>query len=275
MHASRLSLNTATVRVQWDLAQCIEGCARHGFGGIAPWLDGVAAMGLAHAARHIRDAGLRVSGLCRGGLFTAGRLADAIEDNKRAIDEAAELKADCLVIVAGGLLPGSKDIGAARAVVAEGLAAIVPYARAAGVAIAIEPLHPMTCPDRSVVCSLAHAIDLADMLGEGVGVVVDVYHVWWDPALEAGLARSGGRILAFHVSDYLVPTRDIALDRGMMGDGAIDIARIHGMVEAAGYAGLIEVEIFSERDWWRRDPDDVLDIIKARSPNFLGTGAAS
>jgi sugar phosphate isomerase/epimerase len=258
---SRLSLNTITVRDQWSLEQCIEGCARHGIPGISPWRDKLAAYGVERAARHIRDAGLHVSGLCRGGMFT---LPNAIQDNRRAIDEAAALGADCLVMVVGGLAPGSKDLARARGMVADGLAEILPHARAAGVRLALEPLHPMTCADRSVLSTTAQALDLAEALGDGVGVALDVYHIWWDPEIARSIVRAGARIYGFHVCDFLVPTRDTVFDRGMMGDGAIDIPALRGMVEAAGYAGLIEVEIMSQLDWWRRDPDEVLGVMKQR-----------
>ncbi|MGE0717132.1 MAG: sugar phosphate isomerase/epimerase family protein [Alphaproteobacteria bacterium] len=263
-----LSLNTATVRERWNLAQAIEGCARHGLGGISPWRDKVAELGLAEAARRIRDAGLVVTGLCRGGLFTAadaaGRQA-AIEENRRAVAEAAELGAKCLVLVAGGLAPGSKDVRAARTMVRDGIAALLPEARAAGVPLAIEPLHPMYAADRACVNTLDQALDLCDALGDGVGVAVDVYHTWWDPGLAAAIARAGkARILAFHICDWLVPTTDLLLDRGMMGDGVIDIPAIRAMVEKAGYDGLHEVEIFSAGNWWKRDPDEVLAICKER-----------
>jgi len=262
--ASLLSLNTATVRKQWKLAEIIDGCVRHGFGGIGPWRDQVAELGLKESARRIRDAGLIVTGLCRGGMFTAadenGRKA-AIENNLLAIDEAVELGAQCLVMVCGGLPPGSKDLEGARVQVFNGLSAILERARAAQIPIAIEPLHPMYAADRSVVNTLGQALDMCDLLGDGVGVVVDVYHVWWDPALASQIARAGrdNRILAFHVSDWLVPTRDLLLDRGMMGDGVIDLRGIRGMVEAAGYDGLIEVEIFSE-EWWAKSGDEVLEL---------------
>jgi sugar phosphate isomerase/epimerase len=261
-----LSLNTVTVRDAWDLAQCIEGCAWHGIPGISPWRDKVQAMGLKTAAKQIRDAGLTVTGLCRGGMFpaadTAGRRA-AIEDNRRAIEEAHALGASCVVVIGGGLPPGSKDLPGARAMVREGIAAILPEARAAGVTLAIEPLHPMTCADRSVVSSLAQALDLCEAFGEGTGVAVDVYHVWWDPALEAGMARARGRIAAFHACDWLVPTTDLVFDRGMPGDGVIDIPRIRAMAEAAGYDGFVEFELLSRR-WWAEDPDAVLRIVRER-----------
>ncbi len=259
---ARLSLNTATVREQCNLAQCIEGCARHGIPGIGPWRDKVAEYGLSRAARHIRDAGLRVSGLCRGGFFTADPQA-GIADTRAAIDEAHALGADCLVMLAGGLPAGSRNLPAARSLVLDSLAAVAPYAREAGMRLALEPLHPMTCADRSVLTTLGQALDWADALGPEIGIALDVYHVWWDPELAANIARAGNRILGFHVCDFLDPTRDTVFDRGMMGDGVIDIPAIRRLVEAQGYAGMIEVEIFS-RDWWSRDADEVLATVVAR-----------
>jgi sugar phosphate isomerase/epimerase len=259
---AKLALNTATVRAQWTLAQAIEGCARHGIRGIAPWRDKLAEMGLANAARAIRAHGLVVTGLCRGGFFTA---RDWLSDNRRAIEEAHELQARCLVMVVGGLPEGSKDLARSRERVRECLALLAPEARAAGVPLAIEPLHPMQAPDRACVNTLEQALDLCEELGEGVGVAVDVYHVWWDPKLAGQIARAGAkRLLAYHLCDWLVPTRDTLNDRGMMGDGVIDLPRIRGWMEEAGYDGFHEVEIFSERDWWRRDPDEVLAVMKER-----------
>ena len=264
-----LSLNTATVREQWDLRQAADGCVRHGISGIAPWREQVQALGPKEAGDLIRDHGLMVSGLCRGGLFTApdtaGRQA-AIDDNKRAIDEAAAIGAQCLVILGGGLPEGSKDLAGARAQVGDGIAAILPHARAAGVPLAIEPLHPMYATERCCVSTLAQANDLCDALAPDdpmLGIAVDVYHVHWDPELAQQIARAGPRILAFHVCDWLAPTRHMLLDRGMMGDGLIDIPHIRGLVEATGYDGLIEVEIFSQ-DWWRREPDLVLRTVAER-----------
>lgn len=270
----RLSLNTATVKTGWTLAQAIEGCARHGVRGIAPWRDKLAELGTAEAARRIRAAGLTVTGLCRGGMFpaadAAGRRA-AIDDNRRAIDDAATLGAQCLVLVVGGLPAGSRDLAGAREQVREGIAAVLPAARAAGVPLAIEPLHPMYAADRACVNTLAQALDLCEALDpQGVqgpvalGVAVDVYHVWWDPQLEAQIARAGRRVLAHHICDWRVQTRDLLTDRGMMGDGVIDLPRIRGWVRATGYAGFDEVEIFSALDWWTRDPDEVLAVCKER-----------
>jgi sugar phosphate isomerase/epimerase len=257
----KLSLNTATVKRRWTLGQAIDGCARHGIRGISPWRDQVAQMGLANARKAIKANGLTVTGLCRGGFFTAENWRD---DNLRAIEEAATLGARCLVLVVGGLLAGSKDISLAREKIHHGIAEILPEARKAGVPLAIEPLHPMQAAERACINTLEQALDVCDALGEGIGVAVDVYHVWWDPKLESQLKRAGKRILAYHICDWLVPTRDLLNDRGMMGDGVIELPRIRGWVEAAGYAGFQEVEIFSELDWWGRDPDEVLATCKDR-----------
>ena len=261
-----LSLNTATTRKRWRLAQVIEGCARHGIRGIAPWRDLLHAMGVQAAAQAIRAHGLTVTGLCRGGMFSASDAAArkaAIDDNLRAIDEAHALNAQCLVLVVGGLPSGSKDIADARTQVHDGIAAILPYARQARIPLAIEPLHPMYAADRACINTVAQALDVCDALdprGEGgIGVAVDVYHVWWDPELQSQIARAGkARLCAFHICDWLVPTRDLLNDRGMMGDGVIDIARIRGWVEDAGFTGYSEVEIFSAENWWKRDGGDVL-----------------
>lgn len=266
--AAKASLNTVTVRAQWDLRQCVEGCLLHGFAGIAPWRDVVQAAGVDEAARMIRGSGLEVTGLCRGGMFPAatpaGRQA-ALDDNFRAVDEAVAIGANCLVLVCGGLLEGSRDIIGARLQIEEGIARLLEHARPAGMPLAIEPLHPMHAADRAAVNTLAQSNDLCDRLGEGVGHALDVYHVWWDPALKAEIERAGKeRILAFHVCDWLVPTRHMLTDRGMMGDGVIDIPQIRAWVEDAGYDGLYEVEIFSELDWWTRDPDEVMRAIKHR-----------
>jgi sugar phosphate isomerase/epimerase len=257
-----LSLNTITVKAL-TLSQAVEACARHRIPGISPWRDVLQAMGTQAAAQHIRDAGLKVTGLCRGGMFTVGDRVAAIDDNRRAIAEAHAIGADCLVMVCGGLPQGSKDLPGAREIVREGLHAILPEARAAGVTIAIEPLHPMTCADRSVLSTLGQALDLCDELGAGTGVAVDVYHVWWDPDLARQMARAKGRIAGFHVCDWKVPTTDLVFDRGLPGEGVIDIPAIRAMAEAAGWTGGVEVEILSNR-WWAQDPDAVLREVKAR-----------
>jgi sugar phosphate isomerase/epimerase len=260
-----LAINLATVRAQWNLREAVEGCARHGIRAIDPRRDQVAAAGVDEAARIIRANGMRVTGYCRGGTFpaadAAGRAA-AIDDNRRAIDEAATIGAECLVFVVGGLPAGSRDLVAARGMVADGLAAILPHARACKVPLAIEPLHPMYAADRACVNTLEQALDLCGQLGNDVGVVIDTYHVWWDPNLARDIARAGRerRIFAHHICDWLVPTRDLLLDRGMMGDGVIDLRGLRRMIEVAGYLGPQEVEIFSAENWWRRPGDEVLRV---------------
>ena len=263
---SWLAINTATVK-SWTLEQAVEGCARAGITAIAPWRDVLQACGIQRAAQLIRTHGMTVTCLCRGGMFTAadeaGRRA-AIDDNRRAVDEAAAIGAQSLVLVVGGLPKGSKDIDGARAQVRDGIAALLPYARAAGVPLSLEPLHPAYAADRACVNTLAQSIDLCDELGEGLGIALDVYHVWWEPGLAAAIARAGRRIISYHVCDWLVPTTSLLLDRGMMGDGVIDLRGIRAMVEATGYAGHCDVEIFSAENWWKRDPDEVLRICVER-----------
>lgn len=266
-----ISINSMTVKA-WSLEQLIEGCARAGISAISPWRDIVQACGPERAGKLVRAHGMTVTGLCRGGMFTAadaaGRRA-ALDDNRRAIEEAAAIGAQCLVLVVGGLPKGSRDIAGARRQVHEALHALLPYARASGVPLAIEPLHPMYAADRACVNTLAQANDLCAELGEGAGVVVDTYHVWWDPDLEKEIARAGKNILAYHVNDWLVPTADLLLDRGMMGDGVIDLRVIRAMVERAGYRGHCEVEILSAANWWKRDPDEVLRICIERHQSVV------
>jgi sugar phosphate isomerase/epimerase len=257
-----LSINTATLRRERPLAEVVPALAKAGIPGIGPWREQIQAIGIKATAKLIRDHDLVVSGVSRAGVFTTkGRagLQEVLDDNRRAVDEAAGIGARCLVLIGGGLMPGSRDIADARALFAEGLAALLPHARAARLPLAIEPLHPMYAADRACINTLAQANDLCDALGSGVGVVVDVYHTWWDPDLEHEIARAGARhILAFHLSDWLVPTTDLLLDRGMMGDGVINLKRIRGWVEAAGFEGMCEVEIFSQRNWWQRSMEEVL-----------------
>jgi sugar phosphate isomerase/epimerase len=267
-----LSINTATVKEQCTLRQAVDALRRHNIRGIAPWRDKLAEVGAKEAARLFRDNGLVVTGLCRGGFFPApdrkGRQA-AIDDNLRAIEEAATIEARCLVIVAGGLPRGSKDLAGAREMVRDGLGAILDHARSCAVPLAIEPMHPMYAADRGCVNTLAQALDLCDELdgrdGRAIGVAVDVYHTWWDPALRRQIERAGEhRLMAFHLCDWLVPTTDLLLDRGMMGDGVIDLPLVRSWMEAAGYRGMHEVEIFSKDNWWRRHADEVLLTCKVR-----------
>jgi sugar phosphate isomerase/epimerase len=266
-----LSLNTATVRKQGNLVEIIEACARHGIRAIDPWRDQVAHVGLDRAARAVRDAGLELSGYCRGGMFTsdAAHRIEARDDNRRAVDEAKALGAPCIVLVAGGLpqysRPGSaatRDIAQARTQVHDGIAEMLEYAVQVNMPLAIEPLHPAYAADRACVNTTKQALDICDALDPGrigaLGVALDVYHIWWDPELDAQIARaSKERLLAFHVCDWLVPTKDILNDRGMMGDGVIDIKPLRRAVEAQGFGGYCEIEIFSNA-WWDKPIDVVL-----------------
>jgi sugar phosphate isomerase/epimerase len=257
---AQLAINSATVKA-WSLEQLVDGCGRAGITAIAPWRDIVQTHGVERAGKLIRERGVTVTCLCRAGMFPAvdeaGRRA-ILDDNKRAVDEAVAIGARCVVLIAGGLPKGSKDLAGAHRQVQDGLAALLEYSRAAHMPLAIEPLHPMYAADRACVNTLSHALDLCDALGDGLGVAYDVYHVWWDPDLPRQTARAGKRILTYHVCDWLVPTRDLLLDRGMPGDGVIDLRAIRAMVEATGYAGPVDVEIFSSQNWWTREPDEVL-----------------
>jgi sugar phosphate isomerase/epimerase len=282
-----LSINTATVRknrgVEQPLTEILEACAARGIRAISPWRDQVAAAGLPVISKLVKTHGLALSGYCRGGMFPAtdaAGLQAAHDDNRRAVDEACELNAACLVLVVGGL-PGAlagkaahKDIALSRSQVFDGIAALLEYARASKMPLAIEPLHPMYAADRACINTLEHALDVCDALDPArtgaLGVAVDVYHVWWDPKLQAQIQRAGNkRLLAFHVCDWLTPTTDLLNDRGMMGDGVIDIPKIRGWVEAQGFAGYSEVEIFSAGNWWQRDSGEVLDTCIARHRNAV------
>ncbi|MDN6884363.1 sugar phosphate isomerase/epimerase family protein [Variovorax sp. CAN2819] len=274
----RLSINTATVRKQSGaevpLDRIIDQCAERGIRAISPWRDQVAAVGLDKVAKQLKAHGIGLSGYCRGGFFPAADAAGlkaALDDNRRAIDEAKTLDAPCLVLVVGAL-PGAlegkaayKDIGRARREVRDGIAASLEYAREVGMPLAIEPLHPMQAADRACINTLEHALDLCDELDAGrsgmLGVALDIYHVWWDPKLQQQIARAGReRLLAYHVCDWLTPTRDLLSDRGMMGDGVVELKKIRGWVEDAGFAGFSEVEIFSNLDWWQRPGGETLDV---------------
>jgi sugar phosphate isomerase/epimerase len=262
---SRLSFNQATAE-RSSLPEVVEACARHGIPWVSLWRHKIRETGLDAAARHVRDAGLRVSSVCRGGMFpaaTAAERAARIDDNRRAVDEAAALGAEVLVLVCGPA--ADRDIAAARQQVAEGIAAVAPYAAERGVKLGIEPLHPAFAGDRSCIATLREARLLAERLDHAaVGVVADVYHLWWDPELHAEIARTGTRIVGFHTNDWLVPAANVLLGRGMMGDGVIELRKIRGAVERAGYvSGPIEVEIFNETIWGM-PLDEVLSLTKAR-----------
>jgi sugar phosphate isomerase/epimerase len=266
------AINTATLGFQAPIAQVIEAVARAGFGGIAPWRREVEGHDVKAIARQIREAGLAVPGYCRSTYIPAADqagFAANVEANRRAISDAGVLGAKSFVMVVGGLPAGSKDIAAARAQVAEATGLLLGHAKSCGVRLALEPLHPVYAADRSCLSLLSEALDMCGAV-EGevedpwLGVCLDVYHLWWDPNLRRDIARASGRILGFHVCDWLVPTTDVLNDRGMMGDGVIDVPGIRAMVEAAGYQGFTEVEIFSAENWWKRKMDETLDVCRER-----------
>jgi len=255
----RLALNQWTTR-RWSLPEAVEGCVRHGVGGIGVWREKVAEIGMPEARQRIDDSGLVVTSLCRGGFFTAAGNT-ALDDNRRAVDEAAALAAPILVLVAGGLPDGSRDVAGARGRARDVIAELVPYAASAGVRLALEPLHPMYCADRCVLSTLAQALDWAVPFDPAsVGVCVDTFHIWWDPDVLDSIAAvaAAGRLAAYQVCDFILPIpADALLARGMMGDGVIDFAPMTAAVAATGYDGPVEVEIFNA-DVWAEDPDHVM-----------------
>lgn len=262
------AINTATLGFQCPIEQSIEAIAAAGFGAIAPWRREVEGRDVLSIANRIRDAGLKVTGYCRSTYLpslTREGLQANIESNRRALEDAAILGAQSFVMVVGGLPVGSKDIAGARAQATEGVGLLLEHGKRLGVKIALEPLHPVYTAERSCVTLLSEALDMCQhiegsVLEPWLGVCVDVYHVWWDPNLARDIARAGSekRIIGFHVCDWLVPTQDVLNDRGMMGDGVIDIPSIRVQVEKAGYKGLTEVEIFSAQTWWKKPVDEIL-----------------
>jgi sugar phosphate isomerase/epimerase len=272
-----LSLNTATVRKQGDFVAIVEACAKHDIRAVSPWRDQVAQVGLDRAVKAVKDAGLELSGYCRGGMFVAdaAHRQEARDDNRRAVDEAKALGAPCLVLVVGGLpqfsRPGSaasKNLADAHKMVEEEIAHLLDYARQNNMPLALEPLHPMYAADRACVNTMRQALDICDRLDPkksgALGLAVDVYHVYWDFEVMAQIARAGKeRLLAFHVCDWLVPTTDLLLDRGMMGDGVADIPALRSAVEAQGFGGYVEVELLSNR-WWSLPMDEVIQTCISR-----------
>ncbi len=262
---ARLSLNQITTE-RASLGETVNACARHGVPYVAVWRHKLAEVGLDRAARLVRDAGVRVSSVCRGGMFpapTPAERAARLEDNRRAVDEAAALGAEVLVLVCGPA--PDRDIAAARRMVADGIAALAPYAGERGVRLGIEPLHPAFAAERSCITTLREARCLAERFDPAtVGILADVYHIWWDPEVCDEIGRAAGRLVGFHVSDWLVPVRDILMNRGMMGDGVIELRRIREAVERAGYGeGPIEVEIMNEAVW-NTPLDTLVPFIKKR-----------
>ena len=259
----RFSINQMTVK-QLSMPELVDGCLELGIPGVGLWREPVAAHGLEATAKLVRDAGLAVTTLCRGGFFTAidpAERAAALADNRKAIDEAATLGTDTLVLVSGGLPAGSKDLHGARERIADALAELGPYAASNGVRLAIEPLHPMFASDRCVVSTLSQALDIAERFpADQVGVTVDTYHIWWDDTAPAAIARAGatGRIHTFQLADWITPLpQGVLTGRGQIGDGAIDMREWKSYVEAAGYTGPIEVELFND-DLWSGDGRELL-----------------
>jgi sugar phosphate isomerase/epimerase len=273
-HLDKCSINTATLGFQAPIADVIEAVTVAGFGQIAPWRHEVEGHDVPAIAKHIRDAGLKLSGYCRSTYIPANDAATFranIAANKRALDDAATLGAPAFIMVVGGLPAGSRNMTAARQQVLDGSAELVEYGKTIGVRIALEPLHPAYAAERSVLTLLSEALDMCATIEPGapdpwIGVAIDCYHVWWDPTLSENLARAGQekRIFAFHVCDWLVPTLDVLNDRGMMGDGIIDIPGIRQQIEATGYDGSVEVEIFSSQNWWKRPMTETLSYCRTR-----------
>lgn len=270
LEANDCAINTATLGFQAPIGEVIEAIARHGFAGIAPWRREMEGQNLKPVAKHIRDSGLQVTGYCRSTYIPANTRAEFtanIEDNKLALNDAAELGAQSFVMVVGTL----RDLSSARAQVGEGVAMLLQHAQTLNVKLALEPLHPVYAADRSCITLAEEALDMCDAI-EGsaanpqLGIFVDAYHLWWSANLQRDIKRAGKnkRIFGFHVSDWLNPTIDILNDRGMMGDGVIDLKSMRQMVEAAGYHGLIETEIFSSNNWWKKPIDETLRVIKQR-----------
>lgn len=263
VHLPEFVFNQATIRERWGLEPFLAGCATRGLSRASLWGDEIAKVGLPEAKRILARTGISTFGFNRAGPLTGADAAERmakLDDGRMAVDMAAELGADHVLVFSG-----SRDLAGARAQAEGAVAALLEHARGCGVKLALEPLHPMVAGDRAVVVTLSHANDICERLGDGIGIVVDVYHVWWDERLADEVTRAGaaGRLLGFHVNDWLVPTRHMLRDRGMMGDGIIDLAGLWAQVQAAGYQGPIEIEIFSD-DWWAKEPDVVLDTALER-----------
>jgi sugar phosphate isomerase/epimerase len=268
LNLDHCSINTATLGFQAPIGETVDAVARAGFGLIAPWRREIEDQNVAAIAKHIRQAGLKLSGYCRSPYIPASSVAEFranIDSNKRALDDAAILGAPVFVMVVGSMPAGNKNLGMARQQVRNACAELLEHGRKVGVKIGLEPLHPIYAADRSCLTLLSEALDWCDSI-EGVvedpfiGTILDCYHVWWNPNLAQDIARAGlsRRIFGFHVCDWLVPTDDVLNDRGMMGDGVIDIKTIRTIVETTGYNGAVEVEIFSTNCWWKKPTAEIL-----------------
>ena len=269
---SALALNTATLGhnleghgAGWSIEQVIDACAARKLAGIVFWRREIGGRAVEIGER-VRAAGMEVVGLCRTPYITGAEAPDTLDDARTSIEMAAALEARVLTIVTGGTEPGTKGLAESRKVLAERVAELATFAASMDVNLALEPLNPMFGGNRTCLFTVAEALDLCERIGaDNLGVAVDVYHVWWDSTLAAALREKGqGRVLGYHLCDWLENTTDMLLDRGMMGDGVADLKAIRGAVEATGYVGACEVEVFSARNWWQRDPEDVLDEMVRR-----------
>jgi sugar phosphate isomerase/epimerase len=260
---NRLSLNQITTKT-WSVPEAVAGCAESGVEWIGLWRDKVAETGVAETAKLVKDHGLKVSSLCRGGFFTNvnpdGSFIDGLAETRTALDEAARLGADVLVLVVGGI--ANNDLTASRQQVADAVGTLAPLALERGVRLGLEPLHPMQCAERSVLSTVDQALAIAEEHpAEAVGVIIDEFHVWWDPRIEESIAEAAGRIAGFHVCDQLVPLTDTLMGRALPGDGPINHRHLRACVEAAGYDGPIEVEVFNTALWQRPGADVLADVI--------------
>lgn len=268
-----LCLNLATVGPQFGFTEVLDAGLKHGFSTVSPWRHHYEAIGVGAAAKETRARGVKVDTVCRisgfGPAVSGAQWSAALDEAKATIEEAVTLQARAIIYPGGGVGEGS-TIEDARKRILDGLAQIAPMAHEAGILILVEPLHPVVTADRGAINTLGFALDLCDAVSEGTGVAVDSYNVWWDPQLEASMARAGTRVQGFQISDWLITTRHTAFDRGMVGDGVIDFRRIRSLVDGTGYAGPIEIEVLSEKDWWARDLDTVLSTARARINLHLG-----
>ncbi|MFT5112069.1 MAG: sugar phosphate isomerase/epimerase [Parasphingorhabdus sp.] len=270
----RYCIHQVTLMEQCDFQQSIECFAKHGIPQTAIWRDKVDAISDKDARSILNDNGVKPVALCPGILLAEDPREDltvAMDANRKLLEQTSNLGADSLVVITGGLANSERDIDGARSRAEDSLAQLADYARDAGVRLAIEPLHPMICGLRSVISTLNEANDMLDRIDKDdvLGIVLDTYALWWQPGLKSQIVRSGNRIIHLHVSDWLQDTCDVRLDRGMPGDGVIDNQKIRSWVEAAGYTGPVEVEIFSRRNWWTKSADEVVQTIIDRYPLHL------
>lgn len=272
---SNLSLNIGTVGPQYSFVEVLDAAVKHGFMTVSPWRHHYEALGAEAAARELKARDIKVDGVCRisgfGPATSPAEWSQALDEAKATIDEAAILGSRSIVYPGGGVGQSGAKIEDTRKRIAEGLAELVPLTRQAGIEMLVEPLHPVVTADRGAINTLALAIDLCEAVGEGTGVMVDSYNVWWDPQLEASIKRAGNLVRGFQVSDWLYVTRHTAFDRGMVGDGVIDFARIRALVDATGFDGPIEIEAMSDLDLWARDIDDLLATSRQRLERHLAS----